>query len=80
MTQQNRETVAQLSYNRDFRWFGLLRLQFAIYWFWGGLRDLEKFRGPVGGPKWPFWPQLGATGEFSGYFWLIWTGRPLRTF
>ena len=27
-----------------------------------------------------FWPQLGATGEFSGFFWLIGTGRPLRNF
>ena len=48
--------IAQLSYSRDFRWFGLLRPQFAIYWFLGGLRHLEKFCGPVGGPKWPFWP------------------------
>ena len=32
---RNRETVAQLSYNRGFRWFGLLRPQFAMYWFLG---------------------------------------------
>ena len=56
LAHRKREQFAQLSYSRDFRWFGLLRPQFAIYWFLGGLRDLEKFRGPVGGPKWPFWP------------------------
>ena len=27
-----------------------------------------------------FWPYLGATQEFSGIFWLIGTGRPLRNF
>ena len=35
MAHRNRETIAQLSYNRDFLWFGLLRPQFAIYWFLG---------------------------------------------
>ena len=52
LAHRNRETVAQLLYNRDFRWFGLLWPQFAIYWFLGsgGLVG-EKFRGPVWGPK-----------------------------
>ena len=35
LAHQNRETVAQLSYSCDFPWFGLLRPQFAIYWFLG---------------------------------------------
>ena len=37
LAHRNRETVAQLLYSRDFRWFGLLRPQFAICWFLGVL-------------------------------------------
>ena len=32
LAHRKRVRVAQLSYSRDFRWFGLLRPQFAIYW------------------------------------------------
>ena len=30
--------------------------------------------------KKPFWPRLGATGEFSGFFWLIGTAFASRNF
>ena len=50
LAHQKREQLAQLSYARDFRWFGLLRPQFAIYWFLG-VWGTEKVDGPVWGPK-----------------------------
>ena len=43
--------MLRVSYNRAFQWFGLRRPQFAIYWFFGCLGDLEKFRRPLRGPK-----------------------------
>ena len=45
-----------------------------------GLGDFEKFRGPVRSPKWPFWLEPGATGEFSVFIWLIRTAFALRNF
>ena len=58
LARRNRETIAQLSYNRDFRWFGLLRPRFAIYWFQGsgGLREMSRPRsGPQTGQKRQKW-------------------------
>ena len=53
-------------YILPFQWFGLLRPQFAIYWIFQGLGDVDKFRGRPGNKngskkpgKWIF-PVLGA--------------------
>ena len=59
---RNRVRVAQLPYKRNFRWFGLLRLQFALYWSFGCPRGLfmGKFHGRPG-------PETGQKGRKSGF-------------
>ena len=51
LAHRKRVRIAQLSYSRDFRWFSLLRPQFAIYWFLGGLGDTEILRPHLGPEK-----------------------------
>ena len=60
MAHRKRVCVAQLSYSRDFRWFGLLRPQFAIYWFLGDLGTERNFAAP-------FRPRKGAKTPKSGF-------------
>ena len=48
-----RVRVAQLSYNGDFRWFGLLRPQFTIFWVLGVWGTFAATFGARNGPKTP---------------------------
>ena len=68
--------VAQLSNTLHFRWFGLLRSQFAIYWMFGGLGDREIFRPPPG-------PETGQKRPKGGFSWswgAFWAKRPPAKF
>ena len=68
--------VAQLSYVLHFRWFGLLRSQFVIYWISGDLWDLEKFCGRLG----PETAQKGHKSGFSRSWGPFWAKHPPTKF
>ena len=75
---RNRVRVAhELSYILHFRWFGLLRPQFAIYWIFLGSGRLEKKLRPHSGPK---TNQKRRKGGFSRSWGPFWANRPPTKF